>query len=70
MILLRGTTWARDAGAVPNTYGLIRKATRKLLRDLGYAVPHKRRELSLQVRALASTYMRRQGRHDISLMGN
>lgn len=63
--LLTDTTWAKGAGAVQNTFTLIRKAMRKLLKDLGYAIPHKRRGLSPQIQALVSTYVQRQGKADI-----
>jgi hypothetical protein len=55
--LLTDTTWAKGAGAVQNTYTLIRKSMRKILRDLGYATPSKRRGLSSQVRTLVATYI-------------
>src|SRR5271157_4557244 len=37
--LLTDTTWVKGAGAVQDTYTLIRKAIRKLLKQLGYALP-------------------------------
>jgi len=40
--LLLDTTWTKGAGAVQDTYTLLRKGIRKLLRELGYAVPAKR----------------------------
>jgi len=55
--LLTDTTWAKGAGAVQNTYTLIRKSMRKILRDLGYATPGKRRGLSAQVQTLVGTYV-------------
>jgi len=55
--LLTDTTWAKGAGAVQNTYTLIRKSMRKVLRGLGYATPGKRRGLSPQVQALVATYV-------------
>ena len=55
--LLTDTTWAKGAGAVQNTYTLIRKGMRKILRDLGYATPAKRRGLSPQVQTLVATYV-------------
>ena len=63
--LLTDTTWAKGAGAVQNTYTLIRKAVRKLLKQLGYATPRKRRGLSPQVEALVTTYVRRNRKADI-----
>ena len=55
--LLTDTTWAKGAGAVQNTYTLIRKSMRKVLRSLGYATPGKRRGLSAQVQTLVATYV-------------
>lgn len=55
--LLTDTTWAKGAGAVQDTYTLIRRAMRKLLQELGYATPSKRRGLSPRVRGLVTTYV-------------
>ena len=44
--LLTDTTWAKGAGAVQDTYTLLRKGIRKLLKQLGYAVPGKRHGLT------------------------
>jgi transposase len=55
--LLTDTTSAQGAGAVQDTYTLIRKAIRKLLKDLGYRLPGKRRGLSAETQALVSTYL-------------
>jgi len=55
--LLHDTTWTKGAGAVQDTYTLIRKGIRKLLRHLGYAVPAKRQGLSPQVQRLIATYL-------------
>jgi hypothetical protein len=44
---------------VQDTYTLIRKAIRKLLKDLGYATPSKRRGLSPQLNSLVTTYVTR-----------
>ena len=55
--LLHDTTWTKGAGAVQDTYTLIRKGIRKLLRQLGYAVPAKRKGLSPQVQRLIATYL-------------
>ena len=38
MTLLTDTTRAKGAGAVQDTYTLMRKGIRKLLKQLGYAV--------------------------------
>jgi len=55
--LLHDTTWTKGAGAVQDTYTLLRKGIRKLLRQLGYAVPAKRKGLSPQVQRLIATYL-------------
>ena len=55
--LLHDTTWTKGAGAVQDTYTLIRKGIRKLLKALGYAVPAKRQGLSPQVQRLIATYL-------------
>jgi len=63
--VLTDTTPVQGAGAVQDTYTLIRKALRKLLKQLGYGTPRKRRGLSPQVEALVTTYMRRNRKADI-----
>jgi len=55
--LLTDTTWAKGAGAVQDTYTLIRKGVRKLLRQMGYALPSKRRGLAPEVQRLLATYL-------------
>jgi transposase len=55
--LLTDTTWVKGAGAVQDTYTLLRKGVRKLLRALGYHLPGRRRGLSKQVRELVETYV-------------
>jgi hypothetical protein len=55
--LLHDTTWTKGARAVQDTYALLRKGVRKLLRDLGYAVPAKRKGLSPPVQRLIATYL-------------
>ena len=47
----------KGAGAVQDTYTLIRKAIRKLLKDLGYRLAGKRRGLSAATKALVDTYL-------------
>jgi len=47
----------QSAGAVQDPYTLIRKAIPKLLQELGYATPSKRRGLSPRVQALIATYV-------------
>ena len=55
--LLVDTTATKGAGAVQDTYTLLRKGTRKLLKAMGYRVPGKRRGLPPQVEELLSTYV-------------
>lgn len=55
--VLTDTTWAHGAGAVQDTYTLIRKSIRKLLRQLGYALPPHRRGLAPDVQHLLATYL-------------
>jgi hypothetical protein len=55
--LLTDTTSAMGAGAVQNTYTLLRKGMRKLLKALGYALPGKRQGLGEQGRHLVETYL-------------
>jgi transposase len=63
--LLTDTTSAHGAGAVQDTYTLIRKAIRKLLKDLGYRPPGKRRGLSAETQALVKTYVDQDQKADI-----
>jgi len=55
--LLHDTTWTKGAGAVQDTYTLLRKGIRKLLKELGYALPAKRKGLSPHVQQLITTYL-------------
>jgi len=55
--LLTDTTWVKGAGAVQDTYTLLRKGVRKLLRTLGYHLPGRRQGLSQRVRELVETYV-------------
>lgn len=57
LTLLTDTTWAKGAGAVQDTYTLIRKSIRKLLRQMGYPLPQKRRGLAAEVQRLLTTYL-------------
>ncbi len=63
--LLTDTTPTKGAGAVQDTYSLLRKGTRKLLRALGYHLPGKRRGLSEQTKALVSSYVDQDRKADI-----
>jgi transposase len=65
LTLLTDTTWARGAGAVQDTYTLIRKSVRKLLRQMGYALPQKRRGLAPEVQRLLATYLDQDRKADI-----
>lgn len=55
--LLIDTTRATGAGAVQDTYTLLRKGLRKLLRQLGYAVAGQQRGLSPETQRLVATYL-------------
>lgn len=66
LTLLTDTTWAKGAGAVQDTYTLLRKGVRKLLRQLGYALPQQRRGLAPQVQRLLATYLDHDRKADIN----
>jgi hypothetical protein len=55
--LLTDTTRTTGAGAVQDTYTLLRKCTRKLLKQLGYAAAGKRRGLAPGTERLLATYL-------------
>ena len=55
--LLTDTTRAKGGGAVQDTYTLLRKGIRKLLKQLGYAVPGKARGLAPETQRLVATYL-------------
>ncbi|MBM3190520.1 MAG: IS1182 family transposase [Chloroflexi bacterium] len=63
--LLTDTTWVKGAGAVQDTYTLIRKGVRKVLRALGYHLPGQRRGLSKEVQQLVERYLDREGKAEI-----
>jgi transposase len=63
--LLADTTWAKGAGAVQDTYTLIRKGIRKLLRQMGYATPQKRHGLAPAVQRLLATYVEQDQKAEI-----
>ena len=63
--LLTDTTSAKGAGAVQNTYTLLRKGMRKLLRAMGYHLPGKRHGLSEQARHLVATYLNQDKKAEI-----
>ena len=55
--LLTDTTSVKGAGAVQDTYTLLRKGIRKLLQAAGFDLPNKRRGLSPQTRVLLERYV-------------
>jgi hypothetical protein len=55
--LLTDTTNVKGAGAVQDTYTLLRKGIRKLLKAAGFHLPNKRRGLSPQTRVLLERYV-------------
>ncbi len=63
--LLTDTTNVKGAGAVQDTYTLLRKGTRKLLKAAGFALPGNRRGLSPQNRDLVERYVDQDRKADI-----
>ena len=55
--LLTDTTRTQGAGAVMDTYTLLRKGIRKLLKQCGYAAAGKQRGLSPETQRLIATYV-------------
>jgi hypothetical protein len=55
--LLSDTTNAKGAGATQETYTLLRKGIRKLLKAMGYHLPGKRQGCSAEVERLLATYV-------------
>lgn len=55
--LLTDTTRVKGGGAVQDTYTLLRKGVRKLLKQLGYAVPNPQRGLAPETQRLVATYL-------------
>ncbi len=55
--LLTDTTPVRGAGAVQDTYTLLRKGVRKLLKQMGYGTAGKQRGLSAETQRLVQTYL-------------
>lgn len=55
--LLTDTTRTKGAGAVMDTYTLLRKGIRKLLKQCGYAAAAKQRGLSPETQHLIATYV-------------
>jgi hypothetical protein len=63
--LLTDTTNVKGAGAVQDTYTLLRKGMRKLLKAAGFHLPHKRQGLSPQTRILLERYIDQDHKADI-----
>lgn len=63
-LLIDGTP-VKGAGAVQDTYTLLRKGIRKLLKAAGYHVPGKRQGLSPQTRTLIERYVDQDRKADI-----
>jgi len=63
--LLTDTTNVKGAGAVQDTYTLLRKGTRKLLKVAGFALPGNRWGLSPQTRDLVERYVDQDSKADI-----
>lgn len=63
--LLTDTTNVRGAGAVQDTYTLLRKGMRKLLQAAGFHLPRKRQGLSPQTRILLERYVDQGRKADI-----
>lgn len=55
--LLSDTTNAKGAGATQDTYTLLRKGIRKLLKTMGYHLPGKRQGCSAEIEKLLATYV-------------
>jgi transposase len=55
--LLTDTTNAKGAGATQDTYTLLRKGIRKLLKTMGYHLPGKRQGCSAEIENLLATYV-------------
>jgi transposase len=63
-VLIDGTP-VKGAGAVQDTYTLLRKAIRKLLKVAGYHLPSKRQGLSVQARKVIERYVDQDRKADI-----
>ena len=63
--LLIDTTSAKGAGAVQDSYTLLRKGIRKLLKTAGFHVAGKRHTLSARAQALVSSYLDQDSKADI-----
>jgi hypothetical protein len=65
LALLTDTTNVKGAGAVQDTYTLLRKGMRKLLKAAGFHLPNKRQGLSPQTRILLERYVDQDRKADI-----
>lgn len=63
--LLVDTTPAKGAGAVQDTYTLLRKGVRRLLKAMGFHLPGQRQGMAAPTRALVATYLDQDGKADI-----
>jgi transposase len=63
--LLSDTTNAKGAGATQDTYTLLRKGIRKLLKAMGYHLPGKRQGCSAEIEKLLATYVDQDRRAEI-----
>lgn len=63
--LLTDTTNVKGAGAVQDTYTLLRKGMRKLLKAAGFHLPQQRQGLSSQTRLLLARYLDQDRKADI-----
>jgi Transposase DDE domain/Transposase domain (DUF772) len=63
--LLSDTTNAQGAGATQDTYTLLRKGIRKLLKAMGYHLPGKRQGCSAEIEKLLATYVDQDRRAEI-----
>lgn len=63
--LLTDTTDVKGAGAVQDTFTLLRKGIRKLLKAAGLHLPHRRKGLSPEMRALLECYVDQDRKADI-----
>jgi hypothetical protein len=63
--LLIDPTWVKGAGAVQDTYTLIRKSVRKLLKAMGYALPGKRQGCGQEIERLLGKYVEQDRRAEI-----
>jgi hypothetical protein len=63
--LLVDTTPVAGAGAVQDTYTLLRKGVRRLLKAMGFHLPSKRQGMAAPTRALVATYLDQDRKADI-----